>query len=253
MSRIQDIGSNKDRSISLSSPESMRVKSAWVLQDTSKNWVSVASSSDGTKLVALVGNGQIYTSSDTGSTWKARDSARNWISVASSSDGTKLVAAVFNGNLYTSTDSGQTWTSRDGIRYWTAVASSSDGVKLVATENGNYASGYLYTSTDSGVTWSQNSGAGQLYFTSIASSADGVNLIAGIHGYRQIVVQHGPNEEVVQAHSNGYPLHAPLMDQLLLQQPVPIAICGFLLIVVSHGRHEILYGIGGPLHHLQTA
>ena len=35
----------------------------WVQQGTPMNWVAVASSSDGTKLVGLVGAGYIYTSS----------------------------------------------------------------------------------------------------------------------------------------------------------------------------------------------
>ncbi len=47
-----------------------------------------------------------------GALWIPRDSARNWIGVASSSDGTKLVAAAYGGQIYTSTDSGETWTPR---------------------------------------------------------------------------------------------------------------------------------------------
>ena len=39
-----------------------------------------------------------------------------WRSVASSADGTKLVAAVYNGQIYTSTDSGMNWTARDSNR-----------------------------------------------------------------------------------------------------------------------------------------
>jgi photosystem II stability/assembly factor-like uncharacterized protein len=61
----------------------------------------VASSADGTKLVALVDGGQIYTSTDSGVTWTARDSNRDWIDVASSADGTKLVALVNGGQIYT--------------------------------------------------------------------------------------------------------------------------------------------------------
>ncbi len=38
-----------------------------------------------------------------GVTWTARDSNRNWDSVASSSDGGRLVAGVYGGQLYTST------------------------------------------------------------------------------------------------------------------------------------------------------
>ena len=74
---------------------------------SSRYWSSVASSADGTKLVATVGYtiytasqpGAIYTSTDSGVTWTPHTSAApflnlNWSSVASSADGTKLVAAV---------------------------------------------------------------------------------------------------------------------------------------------------------------
>jgi len=109
----------------------------------------IASSSDGTKLVAVENfNGQIggyiYTSTNSGATWTARmtDSNRDWQSVASSSDGTKLVAVVELGYIYTSADSGVTWTARESSRNWLAVASSSDGTKLVALVQ----DGFIYTS-----------------------------------------------------------------------------------------------------------
>jgi photosystem II stability/assembly factor-like uncharacterized protein len=64
----------------------------------------VASSSDGTKLVAAISGGAIYTSSDSGVTWtKTGAPAGYWSSVASSSNGTKLVAVVSYGCIYTST------------------------------------------------------------------------------------------------------------------------------------------------------
>ena len=80
--------------------------------------------------------GQIYTSTDSGVTWAPRDNAQQWYSVASSSDGTKLVAVVKDGQIYTSTDSGGTWSPRDTNRGWYAVASSADGSKLIAVVYG---------------------------------------------------------------------------------------------------------------------
>ena len=69
---------------------------AWVARDSVRNWWRVASSKDGTKLVACVGGpggpGQIYTSTDSGSTWTPRADNKNWWSVASSDGGTNLVA-----------------------------------------------------------------------------------------------------------------------------------------------------------------
>jgi len=81
-----------------------------------KGWQAVASSSDGTKLVAAVSGGRLYTSADSGATWTERNplaptaaANKSWFTTASSSDGTKLVAGVWGGDLYVSTDSGATW------------------------------------------------------------------------------------------------------------------------------------------------
>jgi photosystem II stability/assembly factor-like uncharacterized protein len=55
----------------------------------------------------------IYTSSDSGTTWTQRGTQREWESVASSADGTKLVAVnCCDGYIYTSSDSGVTWIPR---------------------------------------------------------------------------------------------------------------------------------------------
>jgi hypothetical protein len=61
----------------------------------------VASSADGTKLIACVEYGRIYTSSDSGVVWTARESSRFWIAVASSSNGAKLAACDYGGQIYT--------------------------------------------------------------------------------------------------------------------------------------------------------
>jgi len=69
-----------------------------------------------------------------------RRDSRNWSGIASSSDGTKLIAGeIYGGNLWTSTDSGVTWVDQvaTGNGYWHAVASSSDGTHLVAGDGYN--------------------------------------------------------------------------------------------------------------------
>lgn len=153
----------------------------WTPQNSgSRGWDSIASSADGSKLVALSGNG-IFTSSNYGVTWVGP--AQNtlsiaWQTVASSADGSKLVAAVAYGPIYTSTDSGATWTAQNVTNLgWFSVASSSDGSKLAAAP----INGQMYTSTDSGITWvAQNSGFHN--FISVASSSDGSKLVAGTDG-----------------------------------------------------------------------
>ena len=74
------------------------------------NWTSVASSADGTKLVALVYGGPIYKSTNSGATWTITTAPiTNWQAAAASADGTKLVAVVDGGQIYLSSNSGETW------------------------------------------------------------------------------------------------------------------------------------------------
>ncbi|HEX6189676.1 MAG TPA: hypothetical protein VFZ40_16490 [Pyrinomonadaceae bacterium] len=152
------------------------IGATWTPRGSIRNWRSVASSADGSKLVAVVHEGQIYTSTDSGVTWTPREADRQWRSVASSADGSKLVAAVQFGRIYTSTDSGVTWTPRETDRQWQSVASSADGSKLVAVADG----GQIYTSTDSGVSWMPRESIRS--WGPVASSADGSRLVAGDRG-----------------------------------------------------------------------
>src|SRR5207247_763494 len=77
-----------------------------------------------------------------------------WNSVASSADGTKLVAAggdtycgyfvcyLYLFPIYTSADPGVTWTQTSAPNnYWSSVASSADGTKLVGAARGPFGFG----------------------------------------------------------------------------------------------------------------
>ncbi len=114
-----------------------------------KFWWSVASSADGRNLVAAQRIGYIHTSTDYGATWTQRGTSRVWESVTSSADGTKLTAVAENDYIYVSTDSGVTWSQRGLIKPWQAVATSADGTRLVALGD-DWTS---YNSVDSGATW----------------------------------------------------------------------------------------------------
>lgn len=162
----------------------------------SGDWTSVASSSDGTKLVAANGV-YLYTSTNSGVTWIQRQQAPyyRWATVASSDDGTKLVASEINdeeyggGTIWTSSNSGVTWTQRTNVLPYqiTDIASSSDGTKLAATTGALYSLNTpIYTSTDSGVTWVMRSGAGSRRWQSIASSSDGTKLYATTNDNEQM-------------------------------------------------------------------
>jgi hypothetical protein len=146
--------------------------SSWTARDSNREWTCVASSADGTKLVAGTNGGQLYTSTDSGITWTPRENTQNWAGVASSADGSKLVGVANNGQIYTSIDSGLTWTARATVRAWTCVASSSDGSKLVAGVDG----GMIYTSTNSGVSWTERLPE-IIRCSSVASSSDGTRIV----------------------------------------------------------------------------
>jgi hypothetical protein len=147
---------------------------SWTPRESSRNWKAIASSSDGSKLVAVVNGGHIFTSTNYGVAWTDRATLgnQNWTSVASSGDGNKLLAAASSG-LYTSTNSGATWTLRQGPSSWTGVASSLDGQKLVAVAGAG-----ITTSTNGGVAWTPRLLTPN--WSAVASSANGSNLVAAV-------------------------------------------------------------------------
>ena len=153
----------------------------WTARDSNRDWSSITSSSDGTKLAALVYNGQIYVSSNSGVTWTARGSSRIWYSIASSSDGTKI-AAAYNGGVEMSSDSGVTWTGASLSLGAGFITSSADGTKLAVAFFGTLGVnlGELYVSSDSGATWTARESSRNWH--GIASSSDGTKLAAAAYG-----------------------------------------------------------------------
>jgi len=158
--------------------------STWSLASTpSGRWASVASSSDGTRLVAVAnedknGNqGLIYFSTNSGLTWSSNNVVpQEWSSVASSADGTKLVAVANTGLMLISTNSGTTWaTNIAPIAAWQPVALSSDGNKIIA---GSYY-GYIYISQlvqAAAPPWLSLSLSGNQAFLTWPTNAAGFNL-----------------------------------------------------------------------------
>lgn len=170
----------------------------WIARETNRYWMDIAGSHDGTKLVAVAYQGQIYTSTDSGATWTARENNRQWTRVASSSDGTKLVAVVDGGQIYTSTDSGVSWTPRESNRMWNGVASSSDGTKLVAV----VWEGQIYTSTNGGISWIE----GPAYTSNrkwwdVTSNGDGTQLAAASLGNNNLAGS--PTESIWMSYDGG--------------------------------------------------
>jgi hypothetical protein len=139
-----------------------------------ENWLSVASSADGTRLVAAFQTGGIYTSTNSGATWQPNN-VSNPTRAALSADGMKLALAAGN-KVYVSTNGGGIWFSNVLGQDISGIASSADGTELVAVNpQGN--GGHIFTSTNGGMTWMTNAFAGRNW-TSVASSADGTKLIA---------------------------------------------------------------------------
>ena len=166
-----------------------------------KYWTSIAMSSNGKYLAAVVGGSSgdgrhIYTSSNSGKTWTDRSTPtgseiagnKSWFSIAMSEDGQKLAqklaAVAFGGHIYTSLNSGATWTDRStaagsvigGNKNWTSIAVSDNGKKLAAVVGGRLG-GHLYTSSNYGATWTNRS-----------TAADSVSVIGGIKNWTSIAM-----------------------------------------------------------------
>src|ERR1039457_6520599 len=153
-------------------------------------WQTVASSADGSKLIAgsSLGSGIYGISTNSGTTWITNTEPQigsyngSWHCIASSADGTRY--AGVNGNaIWVSTNSGLTWLSNSvpGASFLDTMAFSADGNQLVTAvgmaNNGDNIAGPIYTSTNWGVTMTLTM-APTNDWTSVASSADGTKLIA---------------------------------------------------------------------------
>jgi photosystem II stability/assembly factor-like uncharacterized protein len=158
----------------------------WVATSAPSNhWTAVASSADGTKLIALPSNGPIYTSTNSGVSWVSNNVIAYWTSVACSVDGTKVVAVASPGQIYTSTNSGVTWVSHFVIGAGTgfgSVASSANGVRLLTV--GFESSSPIFVSTNSGTSWVKQTNAPSVaIWNAVASSADGYQMFAATYGF----------------------------------------------------------------------
>jgi hypothetical protein len=172
----------------------------WTNVMTNGYWTSVASSADGTKLLAAAGYLDsahvcgIFLSTNSGASWISNSfPTLDWGSVAMSADGgTVVAAAIFdssgnpNASVFCSTNSGVNWASNNlaavtGAKGTVAVsvAMSADGRKI-------FVSGAACYSTNSGTSWIQMTNAPSasvwIPVQTIAASADGNRLILCLGG-----------------------------------------------------------------------
>jgi len=176
---------NKLAALEIGETSTMYTSTNWGATWTSNSlpedlWTSLASSADGSMLVAVGDFGPICVSTNSGATWTATDTQdyEAWTSVASSADGSKLAAVNSFGMIYTSANSGGSWTEATNLPApvnsdQCSIACSADGTEVIATSSGQG----IYTSTNSGATWMTTS-APPINWMSVASSADGSKLVA---------------------------------------------------------------------------
>jgi hypothetical protein len=148
----------------------------WTQQTNSniENWTGLASSADGTHLIA-VSYGYIHLSVNSGISWTTNLAAGSfyWSSVACSASGNNVVATVGTsggvpGNFYTSSDGGNTWSGPyESGAEWVACASSASGNNQVVVSY----DGYIYNSANNQLVHSNN-----ISWTGVAASADGTKL-----------------------------------------------------------------------------
>jgi len=154
--------------------------SGWVARtNVARNWQSIASNWDGTKLAAVVWGGYIYTSTDSGLTWVQRTTVpQNWKYITSSGNGTKLTAVINGGISYYSTDSGVTWLTNGNSNthiYFSSVASEYDGDQVIATSGTTGGDGIIYTSTTGGAYFNVSSAPSRNWRSVAASSKYATN------------------------------------------------------------------------------
>ena len=147
-------------------------------------WTSIASSSDGARLVAVAGSGQILTSTNGGNgllntAWITNNApAAAWTGVASSADGSRLVAVNSNdGGIYT--NSGINWSASFNLSFalWQSVAASDNGSNLIAA-GPHIISEVIYYSTNAGASWAAAVTPGNYNLQSIAFAGNGPNVFA---------------------------------------------------------------------------
>ena len=160
---------------------------SWIEQQPAgnfdKSWRSCGMNADGTKFIAAVQNGRIYTYN--GTTWTeqqpAGDVNKFWTSCDISADGTKFIAGE-NGRLWTF--NGSTWAEQrpagDFDYLWWSCGISDDGTKFIASIYG----GRIYTFNGSIWTEQQPAGNFDKDWNDCDINNDGTKFIAAIQNGR---------------------------------------------------------------------
>ena len=150
-------------------------------------WKGVASSSDGSRIAAISTNGQVWTSTNSGTTWESHTALNalnltTWQNIVTNASGETLTVASGNGSVYSSGDFGTTWTATNlaglfGVSTLYGVTTSADGKILAVSDFGT---NKVLVSTNSGLSWSNEGPSGPVTgnFWNVVLSGDGLTLAA---------------------------------------------------------------------------
>jgi hypothetical protein len=157
---------------------------SWQVVLTNVFVTSLASSADGSALLAASTNKAIYISTNFGANWSTNvvdpQWSGPWNSVACSADGSSFFAVSDDG-VFRSVNSGLAWTQIHVPDTFHSIAVSADATRITAAAK----AGVIYTSANSGLTWDQSVLSGLSGFTNtsdiitaVAMSADGAKMYA---------------------------------------------------------------------------
>ena len=153
----------------------------------STNWISIASSADGSKLIAAASSGfftstvagLIFQSPDFGATWRQTTAPlADWYRVVCSADGEKIFATAYaepgGKSFWISTNGGNTWAGSASLTNAYLLDASADGRTLLAAGD---SFPYFATSTNGGADWNFSSLPIATFPEGVGVSADGTRLI----------------------------------------------------------------------------
>jgi hypothetical protein len=144
-----------------------------------KEWVDIATSSDGIYVIVAEQSGGLYISLDGGLIWNTKIGTKNWSAVSISSTGSKMAASVNGERIYISRDFGLNWQADSELPTgnWTCVKISGDGNKFFATKENE-----LFRGTDNGIFISWSFTTGLNTFINVSVSFTGQYLICSSRG-----------------------------------------------------------------------
>lgn len=157
----------------------------------SRNWNSLATSSDGSYVTAVDFGGAIFRSADSGSTWISVALTANWRAVTMDQTGaTQVAAANTSGYIYLSGDYGVTWAQQatPGTGNWGAININYPGNVIVAGKR----VGDIWVATKSAGTWNWVNKTGSGILASGATDSNALKL----KGWSGVVVSDTGNKIV---------------------------------------------------------